>query len=186
MIEVVNVYLGEMSEAILDAGGTLLAYMGDGIMALFGAPLEQPDHADRALDAAREMVGPRLDRLNGWLVANGLPGDFRMGVGLNSGEVMAGNVGSQRRLEYTAIGDTTNTASRLEGLTKTAGRMVLVAESTRELMTRAPDDLAFLQEVEIRGRSGRLRVWGLPDPPGAPGAPGAGERQEAPVGDRPA
>ena len=63
VIEVVNCYLNEMTEAILGAGGTLIAYMGDGIMAVFGAPLEQPDHADRALAAATEMIGPRLDRL---------------------------------------------------------------------------------------------------------------------------
>ena len=63
MIEVVNHYLNEMTEAILAAGGTLIAYMGDGIMAVFGAPLEQDDHADRALRAAREMIGARLDAL---------------------------------------------------------------------------------------------------------------------------
>src|SRR5438128_2208785 len=64
VIEVVNCYLNEMTEAILEAGGTLISYMGDGIMAIFGAPLEQEDHADRALAAAREMVGPRLERVN--------------------------------------------------------------------------------------------------------------------------
>ena len=63
VIEVLNRYLTEMSDAILDHGGTLVAYMGDGIMAVFGAPVEQPDHADRALAAAREMLGPRLDTL---------------------------------------------------------------------------------------------------------------------------
>ena len=67
VIEVVNYYLNEMTEAILAAGGTLISYMGDGIMAVFGAPLEQDDHADRALVAAREMIGPRLERFNaGW------------------------------------------------------------------------------------------------------------------------
>jgi adenylate cyclase len=71
VIDVVNHYLNEMTEAILDAGGTLIAYMGDGIMAVFGAPLEQEDHADRAVAAAREMVGPRLDRFNAWLREEG-------------------------------------------------------------------------------------------------------------------
>ena len=96
------------------AGGTLIAYMGDGIMAAFGAPLEQEDHADRALRAAREMIGPRLERFNAWLAEQGHESGFAMGVGLNSGPVMAGNVGSEQRVEYTTIGDTTNTASRLE------------------------------------------------------------------------
>jgi adenylate cyclase len=118
VIEVVNYYLNEMTEAILAAGGTLIAYMGDGIMAVFGTPIEQPDHADRALVAAREMMGPRLQRFNDWLHEQGHESGFRMGIGLNSGTVMAGNVGSAQRVEYTAIGDTTNTASRLEGMTK--------------------------------------------------------------------
>src|SRR5260370_30322915 len=93
VIEVVNYYLNEMSEAILAAGGTLIAYMGDGIMAIFGAPLEQDDHADRAIVAAREMIGPRLQRFNAWLAEEGYDHRFEMGVGLNSGPVMAGNVG---------------------------------------------------------------------------------------------
>ena len=121
VIEVVNCYLNEMTEAILAAGGTLVAYMGDGIMAVFGAPLEQSDHADRAVAAAREMIGPRLDSFNAWLSDEGYDHTFVMGVGLNSGPVMAGNIGSEQRVEYTALGDTTNTASRLEGMTKDSG-----------------------------------------------------------------
>ena len=117
VIEALNRYLTEMSEAILDHGGTLVAYMGDGIMAVFGAPLQQDDHADRALDAARDMLD-RLEGFNGWLREQELHEGFKMGIGLNSGPVMSGNVGSERRLEYTALGDTTNTAARLEGMTK--------------------------------------------------------------------
>jgi adenylate cyclase len=159
VIEVVNYYLNEMSEAILAAGGTLIAYMGDGIMAIFGAPLEQDDHADRALTAAREMIGPRLDRFNAWLGEQGFEHTFAMGVGLNSGPVMAGNVGSEQRVEYTAIGDTTNTASRLEGMTKNSKAMLFVAGSTRERMRTSTADLSPVGEVEIRGRTGKLAVW---------------------------
>ena len=119
VIDVLNHYLTEMSDAIMGHGGTLVAFMGDGIMAIFGAPLEQPDHANRALAAAEDMIGPRLDTFNSWLVQAGMASEpVRMGIGLNSGEVMSGNVGSPNRLEYTAVGDTTNTASRLEGMTK--------------------------------------------------------------------
>jgi adenylate cyclase len=159
VIEVVNCYLNEMTEAILAAGGTLISYMGDGIMAIFGAPLEQDDHADRALVAAREMIGPRLDRFNAWLAEEGFDHTFVMGVGLNSGVVMAGNVGSEQRVEYTAIGDTTNTASRLEGMTKNSEAMLFISASTRERMRPAPDDLSLVGEVEIRGRTGTLAVW---------------------------
>ncbi len=137
VIAVVNHYLNEMTEAILDAGGTLIAYMGDGIMAVFGAPLEQDDHADRALRAAREMIGPRLRSFNNWLAEQGYPSGLRMGVGLNSGPVMCGNVGAEQRVEYTAIGDTTNTASRLEGMTKGQAHMLFMAEATRELCRRS-------------------------------------------------
>ena len=164
VIEVVNVYLGEMSEAILDAGGTLIAYMGDGIMALFGAPLPDERHADRALAASREMMGPRLERFNAWLRGQGLGDGLRMGIGLNTGDVMVGNVGSSQRLEYTAIGDTTNTASRLEGLTKDSGHMLLIAESTKDALGDEPDDLVFVAEFEVRGREAKLRAWSVPDP----------------------
>src|SRR5436305_790409 len=152
VIEVVNFYIREMTEAILEAGGTLVSYMGDGIMALFGAPLEQPDHADRALAAAREMLGPRLGRFNEWLAETGHPHVFRMGIGLNSGPVMAGNVGSDLRLEYTAIGDTTNTASRLEGMTKDSGYELLLGESTFSRLGDSRDELTFVDELQIRGR----------------------------------
>jgi adenylate cyclase len=162
VIEVVNVYLDQMTNAILDAGGTLVAYMGDGIMALFGAPIAQEDHADRAVGVAREMVDKRLPRFNGWLRSQGLSDGFRMGIGLNSGEVMSGNVGSERRLEYTAIGDTTNTAARLEGMTKGTPHQVFVAESTRSrLKALSAHDLVFVDEFDIRGREARIRVWSL-------------------------
>jgi adenylate cyclase len=159
VIEVVNHYLNEMTEAILAAGGTLIAYMGDGIMAVFGTPLEQEDHADRALAAAREMIGPRLDSFNAWLAQQGFDRKFEMGVGLNSGSVMAGNVGSEQRVEYTAIGDTTNTASRLEGMTKESEAMLFVSATTRERLHQVPDDLSRVGEVNIRGRTQPMEVW---------------------------
>jgi adenylate cyclase len=159
VIEVVNCYLNEMTEAILGAGGTLISYMCDGIMAVFGAPLEQPDHADRALAAATEMIGPRLDRFNAWLAQQGHDHRFAMGIGINSGSVMAGNIGSERRVEYTALGDTTNTASRLEGMTKGSGHMLFIADSTKERMQRPPESLILVGELEVRGRVAAVPVW---------------------------
>lgn len=163
VIEVVNHYLNEMTEAILDKGGTLIAYMGDGIMATFGAPLEQADHADRAVAAAEEMIGTRLTAFNDWMIEQGFDHRFAMGVGLNSGPVMAGNVGSERRVEYTTLGDTTNTASRLEGMTKGSGAMIFIADSTRERMQHDPQRLVWVGDLEVRGRSRTIRVWTLPD-----------------------
>jgi adenylate cyclase len=159
VIEVVNTYLNEMTEAIHAAGGTLIAYMGDGIMAVFGAPLEQHDHADRALAAAAEMIGPRLDAFNAWVTEHGHDHQFVMGVGINSGPVMAGNIGSEQRVEYTALGDTTNTASRLEGMTKGSGHMLFVADTTRERMKSPPAGFVLVGELEIRGRVDPVPVW---------------------------
>src|SRR3954471_17099792 len=163
VIEVLNRYLGSMSEAILDSGGTLVAYMGDGIMAVFGAPIEQPEHADRALHAALEMRDVRLPAFNDWLRAEGLSEEgFRIGIGLNSGAVMSGNVGSQRRLEYTAIGDTTNTASRIEAMTKGTRHQLLFAEATRDALGGDARGAAFVGEFEVRGREARIRLWSVP------------------------
>ena len=165
VIEVVNHYLDQMTEAIMGAGGTLVSYMGDGIMAVFGAPLPQDDHADRALRAAREMLDVRLPGFNRWIREQGFgEHDFRMGIGLNTGTVMAGNVGSARRVEYSAIGDTTNTASRLEGMTKGTEHMLFLAEATRDLMAEVPDDLVLVGEFEIRGKQAKMRVWSLGEP----------------------
>ncbi len=161
VLEVLNDYLSHMSDAILDCGGTLVAYQGDGIMAVFGAPIEADDHADRALAAARDMLGERLPRFNRNLRENGLGDGFRMGIGLNSGPLMSGTVGSRRRLEYAAIGDTTNTASRLQAMTKGTAHSLLMAESTRELLRRPTDDLVFVAEREVRGRRAPIRVWTL-------------------------
>jgi adenylate cyclase len=169
VIDVLNHYLSEMSDAILDNGGTLVAYMGDGIFAVFGAPLEQPDHADRALRTAREMLEVRLPRFNEWIRSQGLGDGFRMGIGLNSGYVMSGHVGSERRVEYAAVGDTTNTASRIESLTKGTPHQLLLSDSTRDSLVEAADDLIYVDEVEIRGRVARMKLWGLNEaPPTAP------------------
>jgi class 3 adenylate cyclase len=160
VIAVINRYFGEMGDAVLDNGGTLLSFRGDGLVAIFGAPIECEDHADRAIATAREMLYTRLPRFNAWCREHGYD-DFRMGVGIASGPMMSGNVGSERRLEYTAIGDAVNTASRMESLTKELGRPVLLTQATRELVTASSDDLVFVDEVTVRGRTAPTRVWGL-------------------------
>jgi len=161
VIDALNRYFDETSDAILEHGGTLVAYRGDGFLAVFGAPIEVEDHADRALATARDMLDARLPRFNAWLRENGLGEDVRMGIGLNSGPFMSGNVGSLRRLEYTVHGDTVNTASRIETMTKTVGGPILLAESTRAALLRPPDDLQHVGEFEIRGRSSTVSLWTL-------------------------
>jgi adenylate cyclase len=185
VIEVLNHYLSEMSDAILNHGGTLVAYMGDGIMAVFGAPLPQDDHADRALAAALEMRDERLPRFNEWLRSEELSEGFRMGIGLNSGSVMSGHVGSERRVEYTAVGDTTNTASRIEGMTKGTPHQLLFSGQTKAAFMKPPDDIVEFGEVEIRGRVEKMTLWSLPEPGAVETADdaggGEGEQKAAPT-----
>jgi adenylate cyclase len=163
VIDILNRYLSAMTDVIMAHGGTLISYMGDGIMAVFGAPIVQPDHADRAVEAAREMVGSRLEEFNESMAAENGGVAFKMGVGLNTGPVMVGNVGSEQRLEYTAIGDVTNTASRIEGMTKGTPYSIFVADSTREALTRPPDDLVHVAEMPVRGRQVKVGIWSVPD-----------------------
>ncbi|MEA2271341.1 MAG: adenylate cyclase [Solirubrobacteraceae bacterium] len=163
VIEVLNRYLTEMSEAIMENGGTLISYMGDGIMAIFGAPIEQPDHADRGVATARSMAGERLDRFNEWMRENGYGDGFQMGVGVNTGRIMVGNIGSERRLDYTAIGDVTNTASRLEGMTKGTPHSVFVGAETRARMTGDTDGLMVIGEQPVRGRTASITIFSIPE-----------------------
>jgi adenylate cyclase len=162
VIRILNRYLTAMvDDAIIPNGGTLVDYMGDGIMAVFGAPIEMPDHADRALAAARAKLH-ELDKFNDWMRAEyGFDKQFRMGIGLNSGQVMSGNVGSENRLAYTAIGDTTNTAARLEGMTKGTDYMLFLAESTKGALMVEPADVTMVGEYEIRGRRERVAIWSV-------------------------
>jgi adenylate cyclase len=128
LVELLNAYLGEMTEVIFAHDGMLDKYIGDAIMAVWGAPLPQTDHAARACRAALMMVR-RLRSLNqewqqrGWHV-------LEIGVGLNTGPMVVGNMGSARRLSYTVIGDNVNLGSRLEGLNKIYGSQILASEAT--------------------------------------------------------
>jgi adenylate cyclase len=159
VIDLLNEYFGEMIDAIFDHGGTLVGYRGDGLFAVFGAPIPLDDHADRALVAAREMLAARLPRFNSRVRERTLGNGFEIGIGLNSGPFMSGNVGSARRLEYTVHGDTVNTASRVEAMTKTTGQSVLIADSTRLALLRPPSDLFYVGEFDVRGKQSSIRLW---------------------------
>jgi len=159
VLDVLNAYHEEMTAAVMEHGGTLISFMGDGIMATFGAPIEMDDHADRAFAAAQEMLEVRLPKVNEWMRENEIDASFQIGIGLNSGPVMAGNIGSQQRLEFTTIGDTVNTAARLEGMTKGSGHSMFVADSTQQLLSQGDGELSFVDSFPVRGRAEEIRVW---------------------------
>jgi class 3 adenylate cyclase len=161
VISVVNRFLSEQTDAIMAHGGTIIAYLGDGLMAAFGAPISQDDHADRALRASRELIATRLPALNDWMREQGYGDGFRMGIGLNSGSFISGNVGHERRLEYTAIGDVTNTASRIQELTKGTRHMLLFSGSTLDALSERPGDAVEFGDAAIRGRNASIDLWSL-------------------------
>jgi adenylate cyclase len=171
VIEALNSYLTEMSEAILDHGGTIVSYMGDGIMAVFGAPVEQRDHPDQALAAAIEMLETRLPAFNDWLRRRELGDAFRIGIGISTGPVRSGNVGSQRRLEYAAVGDTTNVAARLQGQCKHTPHQLLIDDATRRRLSEKAAALVLAGEYLLTGRTASTTAWTLADgaePPESP------------------
>lgn len=141
---------------ILDRhGGIVNKFLGDGFLALFGAPLEASDAAHRSVAAGREML-TAMDRIN---AQTSWP--LRIGIGIHFGEVVAGNIGSPRRKEYTVIGDTVNFASRLEALNKEFGSQLLISATVRDALGDDGQDAVALGEVTVRGYEQKVAVFQL-------------------------
>ena len=141
---------------ILDRhGGIVNKFLGDGFLALFGAPFEAPDAAHRAVAAAREMLAAneRANHATSW--------PLRIGIGVHIGDVVAGNIGSPRRKEYTVIGDTVNFAARLEALNKDLDSQFLISSAVREALGEDARDAVDRGEIPVRGYDRPVAVWQL-------------------------
>lgn len=152
--EVLTEYFTSMTGHVFSHGGTLDKFLGDGLLAVWGAPFGMPDEAARALDAARAMRSD-LASLNAVWETRGLPA-LSVGIGLARGEVFAGRIGSDHRLDYTVIGDTVNVAAKLCAVA--GADDILVTEAFRDALPDA-GSLAARDDLAIRGRTGVVRVW---------------------------
>ena len=158
LVDILNDYFTEMTDAILEEGGVLDKYIGDAIMAFWGAPLPDPDQADAAVRASKQMV-QRLESLNARLKKDGKP-IIANGIGLYTGPAIAGNIGSEKRFDYTVIGDTVNVASRLEGLTKGYETTLIIGESTKDALTDTTG-VTYLDETQVKGREKPLKIYSV-------------------------
>lgn len=155
LVAAMNEYLSAMTDIIEMRGGFVDKYIGDAIVAVFGAPLDDPDHAGNAVRAALECAG-KLGKLERFQAALG--GAARQRIGLNSGEALVGNIGSRRRFNYTVMGDMVNLASRLEGANKFFGTSIIASEATVSL---ARDAFVWreLDSIRVKGRAGTVRIY---------------------------
>lgn len=160
VVEMLNAYFSSVTVPILEQGGNVNKYIGDAVMAVFGSPVHYPDHARRALIAGLGMV-KKAEEFRGWMEQRfpdrGLP-PFAIGIGIHSGDAVMGNIGSVKRLEFTAIGDTVNAASRLEGVTKDMECPFVASAQT----VRAAGDgvrTGKYELVQVKGRAEPIEVY---------------------------
>jgi adenylate cyclase len=168
LVHLLNEYLNIMSDIVFKYDGTIDKYMGDAIMAFWGAPQHQPDHAALACRTALEMVAA-LEELNARWMALGRP-QLAMGIGINTGVMKVGNMGSSSRFDYTVLGDAVNLASRLEGLNKEYGTTLIVSKATLDRTGGAFHD-RFLDLVAVKGKREPVEVYEILETERLPGTP---------------
>jgi adenylate cyclase len=156
VVKLLNEYLNEMSQVIFRYGGTIDKYEGDLIMAIFGAPVPQTDHAVRACLTALAMQ-ERLAEMRELWKREGKP-PLKARIGINTGPVVVGNMGSSIKFNYTVIGDAVNLASRLEGENKEYGTSIMIGESTYRVVKEAIET-RYLGEVVVKGKTVPVKVY---------------------------
>ena len=156
IVAILNEYFTRMVEIVFAHKGTLDKFVGDMVMALFGAPLDDPNHAEHAVDAALEMIR-ELNRLNEKWAAEGRPA-LDIGIGVSTGAMIAGNIGSEAIMSYTVIGDSVNLGARLESLNKEYGTRIIISEATRDAL---PGRYLFrpLGDVVVKGKTRPVAIF---------------------------
>jgi class 3 adenylate cyclase len=150
VVDQLNAFFDVVVPVLTAHGGHANKFVGDGLLGLFGAPDQRDDHADRAVAAALEISR---------VVAEHFDGRVRIGIGVNSGPVVAGTIGGGGRVEFTVIGDPVNTAARVEEVTRVTGDDVLITEATRQLLTRDFGRLERRPSAPLKGKSERVPLW---------------------------
>ena len=158
LVHLLNEYLTEMTSIIIKDEGLVDKYMGDAIMAFWGAPMKQPDHAIKACNSSIEMINKLKDLQKQWKERN-IP-SFSIGIGVNSGEAIVGNMGSEKRFDYTAMGDNVNLASRLEGLNKIYGTEIIISDHTYQLI-KDTFCCRKLDAVKVKGKETAIYIYEL-------------------------
>ncbi|MEN2985935.1 MAG: adenylate/guanylate cyclase domain-containing protein [Thermodesulfovibrionaceae bacterium] len=167
VIELLNEYFAAMTEVIFKWEGTLDKFIGDAIMVFWGAPLPQPDHAERAVRCAIEMSQKLRELCKKWSYEN--KPTINIGIGINTGEVLVGNIGVEgKKMDYTVIGDHVNLASRLEGLNKEFNSEIIISEFTFQRIDNLIKKGAFnpvifkeLGEIRVKGREKTVRIYAV-------------------------
>jgi len=157
LVGLLNNYLTEMTAIVLEQGGIIDKYIGDGIMAEFGAPIPVPHHADQAVRTALHMQR-RLEQLRPQWRQQGLP-ELRCRVGINTGSMVVGNIGSEQVFNYTVIGDPVNLAARLEGANKYYQTLVMISEFTHDCLTPKLFRTRLLDAIRVKGRLQPVKVY---------------------------
>ena len=156
LTKLINRFLTRMTDVIIKNGGTIDKFMGDCIMAFWNAPIANPKHKQMAIKSAIEMQ-TELVKLNKRLIAEGLP-QINIGIGINSGEALVGNMGSEQRFDYSVIGDAVNLASRLESSSKTLGKTLVIGEETRRTIENK-FSFEYIDSITVKGKTEKIKVY---------------------------
>jgi adenylate cyclase len=156
LTKLINRFLTRMTDIIIKNGGTIDKFMGDCIMAFWNAPLDDGEHEEHAVQAALEMQ-EELKLLNAELTAEGLP-NINIGIGINTGEALVGNMGSDQRFDYSVIGDAVNLASRLESSSKTLGKTLVIGEETVKA-AKYNYKFDYVDEITVKGKTEAIKVY---------------------------